>query len=335
MEVQYQIPKKVQLIQAHRQDSAFKWEGDPDEKRINTSAYQNILSEDECVLTKEVVDYYNKLNGSVHLVIDSNEVVKTQDGVVIGTLGDMAKKRFIKNYTSIWFAEQEARKVKPTEAVPKMWDINRPLPGDSIFLQDGNLWVDIKTNKKDKGLFLHVMMHNQNADYPYRDDSIAYATFKINNLQRAAELDIINEDAKKEASDKIWELRDVKSKKFDSDKLKWYTKIFKAELGGLETEEEIFRALLRIAGERPDVINNSVDEGRTPYIAAVQTALDLGLISRGRGNMVNHKTGNVIITISPRMSQHDIIEKLVSHFIADEGAAEFDHLKKMIEAEKK
>lgn len=330
----FEIPKKVQLVQAHTQDSGFKWEGDPDEKRINRSAFQNILSEDECVLTKDVVDYYNLLNGAEHLVIEKN-VVKTLDGVVIGAIGDMAKKRFIKNFTSIWVAEQDARKVKPTEPAPKMWDINRPLPGDGIYLQDGNLWVDIKTNKKDKGLFLHVMMHNQNADYPFRDNSIAFATFKINNLQKKAQNDIINEDAKKEASDRIWELRDIQTKKYNTDKLNWYAKIFKNKLGGLETPDEIFRALLEIAQSNPSVINNAVDEGRTPYVATIQTALDLGFITRGRGNMYNTKTGNVYLTIAPKTSQHEIIEKLTTYFIADEGAAEFEHLKKLIEAEKK
>lgn len=342
MTIDYQIPKKVQFVQANQQPSGFAWAKDansnePSDERISVSGFMNVLGDDECVLTKEVVEYYNYLNDpkSAHLVIDEKDVVKTRDGVVIGALGDMAKKRYIKNYTSIWLAEQDARKVKPTEPAPKMWDTNRPLPGDSIFLQDGSMWLDIIKNKREKGEYLFLMMHNQNEDYPFRDNSIAYATFKINNLQKKAQNDIINEDAKKAASDKIWELRDIETKSYDTDKLKWYVKIFKNQLGGLETPDEIFRALLEIAHGNPSVINNAVDEGRTPYVATVQTAMDLGFITRGRGNMYNTKTGNVYVTIAPKTSQHDIIEKLVTYFIADEGAAEFEHLKKLIEAEKK
>lgn len=313
----------VQFVQAFTRNSAYKIEGT--DKMINTAGKKNILTTDRIELTKEVVDYYNKLNGREHLVIE-DDVVKTKDKIVIGNIGDMAVKRHIVNVSTIWKAEQEAKKILPSTGANAF--------KDEIWMSNGELFIDYKSKASMKGTYLHLMMHNQNADFPFRSDSIAAASFKINDRQKIAAKEIEVEDKREEARAIIYELRDRKNKTYNLEKLHFYQNIFKKQLGSLDSAEEIFKALLKMADRYPELVIQSVDNGEAPYQAVVQQALDNNILVVTKGKVINTKTGKVVFTAKFSAPKIEIFERLVEYYSGQSGEAEFKFLKNQVEAVK-
>lgn len=314
----------VQFVQAHRRNSAYKIEGT--DKMINYAGVKNILKTDRVELTEEVVAYYNKLNGREHLIIDDG-VVKTKDKIVIGNLGDMAVKRHIVNVSTIWKAEQEAKKISPSAGANDF--------KDDIIMLNGELFIDYKNKPSQKGTYLHLMMHNQNADFPFRSDSIAAASFKINDRQKIAAKEIEVEDKKQEARAIIYELHDRKNKTYDKEKLYFYRNIFKKQLGSLDSDEEIFKALLVMADRYPDLVIQSVTDGEAPYQAVVQQAMDSQIIINTKGKLINTKTGKVLFTVKFSAPKHEVFDRLVEYYSGQSGEGEFKFLKNQVEAAKK
>lgn len=325
------IPSKVNFVQSFTQESGYKWEDST--SFISTSGKKNVLVEDRTVLTPEFVNYYNMLCGTTPtLIITEDNVVKTRDGIVLGNVDDVAYKRYIKGCNTPWKIEQDKRGIKPVTNIIKK--DGTPVMEESIWLYDGELWVDVKQSPADKGLLLYLMIHNQNESFPFRDDSIASAGFKIRDFQKEAKQDIEFEDVKQEAKQIVYSVRNPKTKTFDEEKLTFYSKVFKKQLGGLDSSEEKFRALLLLADTNPDLIVKSVDSSTDKYLAVIQKAKDLQILVKGRGNMSNTQTGNVVITFKSTFTDHEITEKLISYYASSDGASEFDYLTKSVEAHK-
>ncbi len=317
------FPKSVNLTISHRTPSGFRMEGSA--RNIDFPSRKNILTTDRSVLSKGLVEYYNMLNGEEHLVIDEKNVVKTRDGIVIGSLGSIARKRHIRGCTTIWDIEQEKTGFKPaSEALSYM---------DEIWMQNGDLWIDIKQSPSEKGTYLFLLMHNQNEDFPYRDDSIAASTFKINDHRKAAIKEIEVLDLKDEARQIAYEVRDRKTKRFDENKMSFYTSIFRKQLGGLNTSEEKFTRLLQMADEEPKLLVSSFNDGKVDYYAVVNNAFNLAILLREKGKVVNQATSQTIKTFKVGADHGQITEAIVDYYSSKDGEAEFQQLKNLVDAQ--
>lgn len=313
--------KQVDFTIAHRQPSGFSKDGG--KTRIDYPKHKRILEEDRCVLTKERVDYFNELWGgdSPYLTINEKGAVSTMNDVVIGSIGSVAHKRYIKGNNSIWKVEQEKLGIKPTK-------------DDGIFLLNGDYSVNSKERPTSKGLLIFLLTHNANADYPFRDKTISAESFKIVDRRRNAVLDLESDYKIQEARDIVYAAYDRRNNIFDKDKMEFYTNVFRKQISGYESNEEKFRALLSIATTNPDAIISVINKENVNYLQTVQQAIGLDILSRQKGKYVNTMTQNTVVTFKVGMTDEAIIEKMVEYYESKEGAAEYEHLKNSVKAVK-
>ena len=312
-------PKQVQFTVANRHASGFSKDGG--KTRIDVPKHKRILNEDRVVLTEAFVKLFNEIWGSEYLFV-SDGVVSTINKVVIGSIGTVAYKRYIKGENSIWKVEQEKMALKPTK-------------NDEIFMLWGDYMVDSKNKPTDKGLLVFLLTHNGNADFELRDASISAAAFKINDTRRNAAIELDDKDDKvQEARDIVYQVRDIKTKRFNKDKMQFYTNVFRTQISGYDSDEEKFKALLYIADNNPDMIINGVNQENVNYLQVVQQAIGLDILVREKGKFQNTLTGNTVVTFKVGTTEELAIEKIVSYYASQDGANEFDHLKNSVEAKK-
>lgn len=312
--------KKVSFTVAKKHDSGFSRDGG--KTRLNTPKHKNILSEDRVVLSKKFVDFFNELWGSEYLVILDDKNVKTTGGILIGTLGSVAYKRYIKGANSIWKTEQDSLGIKPTR-------------DDGIYMLWGDISVDYKSKPTNKGLWIYLMVHNANEDFELRDQSISAPAFKVQDNARDAKQALDDKDDKiQEARDIVYQVRNIKTKRFDKDKIAFYTNVFRTQISGYESDEEKFKALLNIADTHPEVIINGVNQENVNYLQTIEQAIGLDILVHEKGKYLNTLTKNSVVTFKVGTPDAKAIEKMVDYYASKDGANEFEHLKNSVEAVK-
>lgn len=311
--------KKVNFTVNSRSPSGFSRDGG--KTRIDVPKYKRILNEDRCMLSKDTVDYFNQVWGgdSAYLTISDTGEVFAPNKVYIGMIGSIAHKRYIKGQNIIWKAEQEKLGIRPSA-------------NDEIIMVWGDYNVDSSSRGTDKGLLSFLITHNQNEDYPLRDTSIAAASFKVNDSQRNAASDLEREDKVQEAKDIVYELRNTKTKRFDTDKMDFYTNVFRVQISGFDSDEEKFRALLSIAEQDPDIIIGGINKENVNYLQTIQQAIALQILVRGQGKLTNTQTNNTVVTFKAGVSEEAMIDKAVTYYASNDGKHEYEHLKNSVEA---
>jgi hypothetical protein len=313
-------PKQVMFTVAHTQDSAFSRDGG--KTRINKPKHKNILHQDRCVLTEKFVKYFNELWGDSYLTVNDKGMVTTMNDVVIGSIGSVVNKRRIKGQNSIFKTEQEKL------GIPTTID-------DAIYMLWGELNVDFKAKATDKGLWIYLMTHNANEDYELRDPSISSASFKIQDDKRNAEQAIENrQDKIQEAREIVYSMRDKKTKRFDKDKVAFYTNVFRQQISGFDNDEQKFITLLQIADTTPEVIITSVNNEEVEYIQVVQEAIALNILVKENTKFINTYTKNTVVTYKVGTPEEKAIEKIVKYYSGEDGTHEFEQLRKSVEAVK-
>lgn len=314
-------PKQTTFVVAHTSDSGFT--RDNGKTFINKPKHKNILHNDRCVLTEKFVSYFNELWGSDYLLLDKGTgVVKTMNDVVLGALGTVVNKRRIKGQNSIFKTEQEKL------GIPTTID-------DAIYMLWGDLLVDAKTKSTDKGLWMFMMTHNSNGDYPLRDNSIAGASFKIQDNKRDAAQAIENrQDKIQEAREIVYTMRDKKTKRFDKDRVAFFTNVFRTQISGFDDDEQKFMTLLQIADTKPDIIITNVNDESVHYLEVINQAITLNILAKEATSFKNTYTDKKVVTFKVGTPESKAIEKLVEYYSGENGSNEFDQLKSSVEAVK-
>lgn len=264
---------------------------------------------------------YSLQSDPTQKLIDNLEFIPPTDEI-FDENGDIVQIRYIARCPTIYVKEQIDKYKVPIDYGRSMSGASQKSRDDIIKMEKGALEVQ----PKQKNLIEYLQKCNYNGSNPNRNlDSMILFYWKDVVLKAKKEFDTLKNVRKAQAL--------VMALEGNYEKLKDTAIVLHLDAG--MTEQQLLLALDKMAQKNPDLIINTLAEGKATIDLVASKAMDFGIIEFTGTSYRYAGTESNIKGFQGRQKPDVAFKSLVQHLGSDEGHSDLLNIQKLIEAKAK